>query len=553
MAVDREAHWQAADVHDWLAAALQHELHEMQERHQKLIQGMSQHFASSSRAKGIAHSLDDGLEAFELPTKELHIPVGPALIQQTKEMKTVASRDAPAPLQFAPVLPNQAAQSTNEAWTATSSGEERRLSVGSRFSGIISTPSSASRKDPVFKHIRKQEEAWKFNWLEAAKHPYFDAVFSGFILASVVLLAVELQFHGFNTGRRIGYPKYDQPAETLWPNAPAWFEGFEIFLGVIFTLELLVKMVTFRKSFIEDWWNWLDMAIVIAWFIDKVLTASVMPVNPLLLRAVRILRLLRMMKLVRAIQGFDSLFVMTTAIRGSMSVLLWSFILLLLVQVVFAFLLNQIIETWLLDDSVHDEMKLELFQYFGTCSRALLTMFELALANWPPVARLLQEGASEWFIIFSIFHKLTIGFAVIGVINGVFMQETFKVASCDDVIMMRRKKLERKTHESKMFSLFQHADQTGDGVLSFQELTEVLGQPDVALWLQAMELDTSDPALLLKLLDVNTDSYITISELIAGVQRLKGGARSIDVQQVISEMRKLQENVSHLQKAISNS
>ena len=30
---------------------------------------------------------------------------------------------------------------------------------------------------------------------------------------------------------------------------------------------------------------------------------------------------------------------------------------------------------------------------------------------------------SEWYFLFSIAHKVTIGFAVIGVINGVFMQD----------------------------------------------------------------------------------------------------------------------------------
>ena len=54
-------------------------------------------------------------------------------------------------------------------------------------------------------------------------------------------------------------------------------------------------------------------------------------------------------------------------------------------------------------------------------------MFEITLGNWPPVARILQENVSEFYVAFSIIHKLVIGFAVIGVINGVFMQETFKV------------------------------------------------------------------------------------------------------------------------------
>merc|ERR1719446_224584 len=58
-----------------------------------------------------------------------------------------------------------------------------------------------------------------------------------------------------------------------------------------------------------------------------------------------------------------------------------------------------------------------LFLYFGTFTRCLLSMFEITLGNWPPVARLLQEEASEWFVLACLAHKLTIGFAVVGVIT----------------------------------------------------------------------------------------------------------------------------------------
>ena len=44
-------------------------------------------------------------------------------------------------------------------------------------------------------------------------------------------------------------------------------------------------------------------------------------------------------------------------------------------------------------------------------------------------------------MLLCILHKLVIGFAVVGVINGVFIQETFKVASSDNQIMMRTTKL----------------------------------------------------------------------------------------------------------------
>merc|ERR1712176_988638 len=146
-------------------------------------------------------------------------------------------------------------------------------------------------------------------------------------------------------------------------------------------------------------------------------------------------RLARVLRLLSKIEAFDSLFLMIAAMRGSLVVLMWSAVLLVFFQLVIALLIGQFLDEFVRDTRNPIERRIQIFEYFGTCSRATLTMFEIALGNWPPVARILQESVNELWIIFSITHKLTIGFAVIGVINGVFMHETFKVASSDDRTM----------------------------------------------------------------------------------------------------------------------
>merc|ERR1711987_41602 len=80
------------------------------------------------------------------------------------------------------------------------------------------------------------------------------------------------------------------------------------------------------------------------------------------------------------------------------------------------------------DPNANEQEKLvneTLFLYFGTFTRCLLSMFEITLGNWPPVARLLSENVTEWFTLVNVLHKLTIGFALVGVLNGVILQETF--------------------------------------------------------------------------------------------------------------------------------
>merc|ERR1719191_1989783 len=82
---------------------------------------------------------------------------------------------------------------------------------------------------------------------------------------------------------------------------------------------------------------------------------------------------------------------------------------------------------------------IQVFRYFGSFARSMLTMFEITLGNWIVPARALVENVSEWYMVFAIFHKLVIGFSVVSVITGVFIQETFKVATSDDTLMLIQK------------------------------------------------------------------------------------------------------------------
>eukprot|EP00930_Biecheleria_cincta_P105559 TRINITY_DN9832_c0_g1_i1.p1 TRINITY_DN9832_c0_g1~~TRINITY_DN9832_c0_g1_i1.p1 ORF type:complete len:339 (-),score=35.34 TRINITY_DN9832_c0_g1_i1:385-1269(-) len=274
-------------------------------------------------------------------------------------------------------------------------------------------------------------------------------------------------------GYAIGYPKFSRPAATIWPGASKVFQLSEIIFGSMFTLEIVIKVLGQRLDFLYDWWNWFDSFVVAAWLTDRMLTG--LPIDAMLLRIARLCRLLRLLRLVRTVQGFDALYILTTSLRGSLSVLLWGFLLLFLMQLMFAFILNQALMPYAMaSGNISDDTRLKLFEYFGSCSRAMLTMFELSLGNWPPVARMLQEEVNEWFSVAAIAYKVTIGFSVLGVVNGVFTQETFKVASQDDAIMMRQTESKRKAHVSKMSSLFHLADSSGDGYLSKDEFVQTV-------------------------------------------------------------------------------
>merc|ERR1711990_668143 len=105
------------------------------------------------------------------------------------------------------------------------------------------------------------------------------------------------------------------------------------------------------------------------WLIEA-LGASSIPFPTMALRIARLARLFRLLRLVRKIQGFDALFLMTTAMKGSTNVLIWSGVLLLVFQLMVALILNNMLNDFMTNEHNDMEKRKIIFEYFGSCSRA---------------------------------------------------------------------------------------------------------------------------------------------------------------------------------------
>ncbi|CAE7188042.1 Scn11a, partial [Symbiodinium pilosum] len=72
------------------------------------------------------------------------------------------------------------------------------------------------------------------------------------------------------------------------------------------------------------------------------------------------------------IQEFDALFLMTTAIRSSVTVLGWTMALLFICQLLFALVVQQILFGFYFDPSAaNQEGQHRVYEYFGTFTRSL--------------------------------------------------------------------------------------------------------------------------------------------------------------------------------------
>merc|ERR1712232_818167 len=132
-----------------------------------------------------------------------------------------------------------------------------------------------------------------------------------------------------DTGAKLGYYGYRESANDVWPWGPSLFRMAELIFGCFFLAELILKAITLGRLFVRDPWNWLDVFLVAVWLLEQIGT-SVLPLDPTVLKMARLVRLFRLLKLARAVDAFgaSSLFIMITAIRGSLSVLFWTCMLL---------------------------------------------------------------------------------------------------------------------------------------------------------------------------------------------------------------------------------
>merc|ERR1711988_1745515 len=103
-----------------------------------------------------------------------------------------------------------------------------------------------------------------------------------------------------------------------------------------------------------------------------------------------------------------------------------------------------------------------------------MTMFEITLANWGPHCRLLMNNVDEWWALFFLVYKCSIGFAVVQVITSVFIQQTFKVAARDEEVMIQERNMATNAYLKNLERLFQVLDESGDGMVTLEEFESVL-------------------------------------------------------------------------------
>eukprot|EP00913_Durusdinium_trenchii_P019157 g18004.t1 len=115
---------------------------------------------------------------------------------------------------------------------------------------------------------------------------------------------------------------------------------------------------------------------------------------------------------------------------------------------------------------------------------------EILFANWGPPCRVVVENISEWFSLFFLLYRCVLGFAVLNVVNAVFVQQTMKTASSDEELAFKQKERDMAMYTRKVKKLFETMDDTGDGCLNLEEFQKLAQSPKLKFWMSQLETGT---------------------------------------------------------------
>jgi len=374
----------------------------------------------------------------------------------------------------------------------------------------------------------------------------FELTSLALVIACIAVMAFSIEY----SGRDVGYDLGLQPhsVRAAMPHAEKHIKILDLVFNVLFTIELILRFLAFRLAAFRSGWTLMDLVLVtVGWLVDTGIVH--ISLNPMILRLFRLLRLLRLLKVLKAVKVVDTLFLLVKSIQASFGALIWSFFLIWSLQFLMAILVSQLLATYILDGSQDLSKRQDVFRYFGTFWRTVVTMFEISMGNWVPSCRLLMENVSIWYAWFYILYRCCFMFSMIKVITAVFIAETTRCANCDDELAITQKQRAKEQYCSKLRRVFQDLDKDGDGFLTREEFQPLISDHVLSTWLHTLDIDTYDLSCLFNIHD-DGDGKLAVGEFIDGLSRVKGAAKSIDLLKVMAAITHMTHRVENIQRTV---
>jgi len=240
---------------------------------------------------------------------------------------------------------------------------------------------------------------------------------------------------------------------------------------------------------------------------------------------------------------------MLKSIWANSATLLWAMLLLTLLQSIAGLVLGQVVQSFITDDSHPVQKRFTTYEYFGTFTSTMLTMFEITHTNFAPAMRVLTSGVGEWTGWLVVVYRVLVSFAVLSVIQSVFIQQTLAVAASERNPETTSKAAQKKrdTYAAKLHNVFKQIDREAHGQIPKETFVNGFTNDAFKVLMASLDIGASDSEFLFEVLDTDRSGFISLNEFVSGALRLQGTARAVDIVHVMNVVRRLERKMDILE------
>mmetsp|Transcript_53000 Transcript_53000/g.152699 ORF Transcript_53000/g.152699 Transcript_53000/m.152699 type:complete len:820 (+) Transcript_53000:66-2525(+) len=347
----------------------------------------------------------------------------------------------------------------------------------------------------------------------------FDYLTLLFILANTALIGINTEYS----------------ARNLVETATTPMRIVDVCVSVFFLIELLLRLWAFKCDFFTSdtrAWNLLDLAVVILQVAEEIVTEvlggmSNIPGALSLIRLLRVFRLVRIVRVLRLLRYFSDLRTIVVSLTSSFKPLLSTMVLLALVVYIVGVYFTQLTLTHRIDN-VGAESSRELDEYFGTLSRSVISLFQTVTGgiDWRDVSSpLMRHISPSMGFVFALYIACT-SIALMNIVTGVFVEGALQRGREDRTVYMI----------NHLRELFGDLDGERCGAITWSDLEMHLDNPKLIMFFKEIDIDISEAKGLFSLLDRDGSGAIDSDEFLGGCLRLRGPAKSLDLQLVMREL-----------------
>lgn len=316
-----------------------------------------------------------------------------------------------------------------------------------------------------------------------------------------------------------------------------------------FVLELFFRMFAGLHEFVrgEAWkWNLFDAVLVVIG-VAEIIAAEIASTKGSsastggFMRILRIVRMVRILRIIRVMRFFRSLRLMIYSIVHSLMPLLWVFMLLFCFMYGCAiFILQQVLSFHKDEEMAGRARDTGLMNTFDTVMNTMQLLFMCICGgvNWGEVY--LDLDRVSWFVsIIFLVYIFFVMFGVLNVVTGAFVDSMRLVSQRDQDYAIEEELKCTNRFRTDVTKIFEEADADDSGTLCWEEFEAHLVDERVKAYFKSLELDTSEARALFVLLDVEETNEVPIEKFIDGCMKMRGDAKSIDVNMLLYENEKM--------------